>query len=67
MNRFVAITGSVGNLPKTEHRDIQYSQSHRIYTQRFCFSNAIKSEQLPTQRWQLISDDLKLLDQLHAW
>ncbi|HVW98429.1 MAG TPA: bifunctional GNAT family N-acetyltransferase/carbon-nitrogen hydrolase family protein [Mucilaginibacter sp.] len=66
---FVAITGSVGNLPKIENFDIQYSQSAVFTPSDFAFpSNAIKSEATANTEMVLIADvDLKLLDQLHAY
>jgi len=66
---FVAITGSVGNLPKIDNLDIQYSQSAVFTPSDFAFpSNAIKSEATPNTEMVLISDvDLKLLDELHAY
>lgn len=66
---FVAITGSVGNLPKIENFDIQYSQSAVFTPSDFAFpSNAVKSEATANTEMILIADvDLKLLDQLHAY
>lgn len=66
---FVAITGSVGNLPKVENMDIQYSQSAVFTPSDFAFpSNAIKSEATANTEMILIADvDLKLLDELHSY
>ena len=45
---YVAITGSVGNLPKVENMDIQYSQSAVFTPCDFAFpSNGVKSEASP--------------------
>lgn len=66
---FVAITGSVGILPKIENLDIQYSQSAVFTPSDFAFpSNAVKSEATANTEMVLISDiDLKLLDELHTY
>jgi len=66
---FVAITGSVGNLPKIENMDIQYSQAAVFTPSDFAFpSNAVKSEATANTEMILISDvDLKLLIQLHEF
>lgn len=66
---YVAITGSVGNLPKVENMDIQYSQSAVFTPSDFAFpSNAIKSEATANTEMILIADvDLKLLDELHSY
>lgn len=66
---FVAITGSVGNLPKVENMDIQYSQSAVFTPSDFAFpSNAVKSEATANTEMILISDvDLRLLDELHTY
>jgi predicted amidohydrolase/GNAT superfamily N-acetyltransferase len=65
---FVAITGCIGNLPKVENMDIQYSQSVVFTPCDFSFpSNGIKSEATANTEMILISDvDLSLLDELHA-
>ena len=65
---FVAITGCIGNLPKVENMDIQYSQSAVFTPCDFAFpSNGIKSEATANTEMILISDvDLSLLDELHA-
>ena len=65
---FVAITGCIGNLPKVENMDIQYSQSAVFTPCDFAFpSNGIKSEATANTEMILIADlDLSLLDELHA-
>jgi predicted amidohydrolase len=65
---YVAITGSVGNLPKVENMDIHYSQSAVFTPCDFAFpSNGIKSEATPNTEMILIADvDLSLLDELHS-
>jgi len=65
---YVAITGSVGNLPKVENMDIHYSHSAVFTPCDFAFpSNGIKSEATPNTEMILISDiDLSLLDELHS-
>ncbi len=64
---FVAITGSVGNLPNVQNMDIQYSQSMVFTPCDFPFPvNGIKSEATPNTEMILISDvDLDLLTELH--
>ena len=66
---FVAITGSVGNLPKVENFDLHYSQSGVFTPCDFAFpSNGIKSEATANTEMILIADvDLKLLDELHMY
>ncbi len=66
---FVAITGSVGNLPKVRNMDIQYSQSMVFTPCDFPFPvNGIKSEATPNTEMILISDvDLDLLRELHNY
>lgn len=65
---YVAISGSVGNLPKVENMDIQYSQAAVFTPCDFAFpSNGVKSEATPNTEMVLISDvDLSLLDELHS-
>ncbi|MEO5648937.1 MAG: bifunctional GNAT family N-acetyltransferase/carbon-nitrogen hydrolase family protein [Ginsengibacter sp.] len=65
---FVAITGCIGNLPKVENMDIQYSQSVVFTPCDFAFpSNGIKSEATANTEMILIADvDLSLLDELHV-
>lgn len=64
---FVAITGSVGNLPKVDNLDIHYSQAAVFTPCDYSFPfNGVKSEATPNTDMILISDvDLKLLDELH--
>lgn len=66
---FVAITGSVGNLPKVENMDIQYSQSAVFTPCDFAFpANGVKSEATPNTEMILIADvNLQLLDELHTY
>ena len=66
---FVAITGSVGNLPKVENMDISYSQSAVFTPCDFAFpSMGIKSEATPNTEMILIADvDLQMLDELHSY
>jgi predicted amidohydrolase len=66
---FVAISGCVGNLPKVENMDIQYSQAAVFTPCDFAFpSNGIKAEATPNSEMVLISDvDLSLLDELHSY
>jgi predicted amidohydrolase len=66
---YVAITGSVGNLPKVENMDIQYSQSVVFTPSDFAFpSNGVKSEATANTEMILIADvDLSLLDELHSY
>ena len=64
---FVAIAGSVGNLPKVENMDIQYAQSMVFTPCDFAFpTNGIKAEATPNTEMILIADlDLDLLRELH--
>jgi predicted amidohydrolase/GNAT superfamily N-acetyltransferase len=64
---FVAIAGSVGNLPKVHNMDIQYAQSMVFTPCDFAFpTNGIKSEATPNTEMILICDvDLNLLTELH--
>jgi len=66
---FVAITGSIGNLPQVNNLDINYSQSAVFTPCDFAFpSNGIKSEATANTEMVLIADvDLKLLDELHSY
>ncbi len=65
---YVAIAGSVGNLPKVHNMDIQYAQSAVFTPCDFAFPpNGIKSEATPNAEMILIVDvDLELLKDLHA-
>jgi predicted amidohydrolase/GNAT superfamily N-acetyltransferase len=64
---FVAITGSVGNLPQVENMDLHYSQAMVFTPCDFAFpSNGVKSEATANTEMILISDvDLALLEDLH--
>ena len=66
---FVAIAGSVGNLPNVHNMDIQYSQSMVFTPCDFAFpSNGIKAEATPNTEMILIADvDLGLLRELHEF
>jgi predicted amidohydrolase len=63
---FVAISGSVGNLPNVENMDIQYAQSAVFTPSDFPFSHdAIAAEATPNTEMTLIVDvDLDLLKEL---
>lgn len=64
---YVAIAGSVGNLPKVHNMDIQYAQSMVFTPCDFSFpTNGIKAEATPNTEMILIVDvDLDLLKELH--
>jgi len=64
---YVAIAGSVGNLPKVHNMDIQYAQSAVFTPSDFSFpSNGIKAEATPNAEMTLIADvDMDLLKELH--
>ena len=64
---YVAITGSVGNLPRVDNMDIQYSQSAVFCPSDFAFpSNGIVAEATPNTEMVLLADvDLTLLKHLH--
>ena len=64
---FVAITGSVGNLPKVKNMDIQYAQSAVFTPCDFAFPAAgIKGETTTNTEMVLVVDvDLSLLKDLH--
>lgn len=66
---YVAISGSVGNLPNVENMDIQYSQAAVFTPCDFAFpSNGVKSEATPNTEMILVSDvDLMLLNELHSF
>lgn len=66
---FVAIAGSVGNLPKVHNMDIQYAQSAVFTPCDFSFpTNGVKSEATPNTEMILVSDvDLDLLSELHTY
>jgi predicted amidohydrolase/GNAT superfamily N-acetyltransferase len=65
---YVAIAGSVGNLPKVHNMDIQYAQSAVFSPSDFTFAtNAIVSEATPNAEMVLIADlNLDLLKELHV-
>lgn len=64
---YVAIAGSVGNLPKVHNMDIQYAQSMVFTPCDFSFpTNGIKAEATPNTEMILIADvDIDLLRQLN--
>lgn len=66
---YVAIAGSVGNLPKVNNMDIQYAQSAVFTPCDFAFpSNGIKAEATPNTEMILIADvDLDLLRELNQF
>ena len=66
---YVAIAGSVGNLPRVNNMDIQYSQSAVFTPSDFAFpNNAIKAEATPNTEMVLIADvDLYALRDLHEY
>ncbi len=65
---YVAIAGSVGNLPNVHNMDIQYAQSGVFTPCDFSFpTNGIKAEATPNTEMILIVDvDLDLLKELHS-
>ncbi len=66
---YVAIAGSVGNLPKVHNMDIQFAQSAVFTPCDFAFpTNGIKAEATPNTEMILIADlDLELLKELHQF
>lgn len=66
---YVAIAGSVGNLPKVHNMDIQYAQSVIFTPCDFAFpSNGIKAEATANNEMTLIGDvDLELLKELNMY
>jgi len=66
---YVAIAGSVGNLPKVHNMDIQYAQSAVFTPSDFSFpTNGIKAEATPNTETTLIADvDVDLLKELHSF
>ena len=66
---YVAIAGSVGNLPKVQNMDIQYAQSMVFTPCDFAFpANGIKAEATTNSEMILIADvDIDLLRQLHQF
>lgn len=66
---YVAIAGSVGNLPKVNNMDIQFAQAAVFTPSDFAFpTNGIKAEATPNTEMILIADvDLDLLKELHSF
>ena len=66
---YVAIAGSVGNLPKVHNMDIQYAQSAVFTPCDFSFpNNGVKAETTPNTEMILVADvDLDLLRELHSF
>jgi predicted amidohydrolase/GNAT superfamily N-acetyltransferase len=66
---YVAIAGSVGNLPNVHNMDIQYAQSMVFTPCDFAFpSNGIKAEATPNTEMILITEvDLTLLRELNQF
>lgn len=64
---YVAIAGSIGNLPKVHNMDIQYAQSMVFTPCDFAFpTNGVKAEATPNAEMILIADiDVDLLRQLN--
>ena len=65
---YVAIAGSVGNLPKVTNMDIQFAQSAVFTPSDFAFpTNCIKAEASPNAEMTIVADvDLDLLKELHS-
>ncbi|HER63061.1 MAG TPA: hydrolase, partial [Desulfobacteraceae bacterium] len=63
---YVAVTGSVGNLPKVKNMDIQYSQSAIFTPSDFAFPHdAVAAEATPNTEMTLLADlDLDLLKEI---
>jgi predicted amidohydrolase len=66
---YVAIAGSVGNLPKVHNMDIQYAQSMVFTPCDFAFpANGVKAEATPNTEMILIADvDIDLLRELNQF
>lgn len=66
---YIAIAGSVGNLPKVHNMDIQYAQSMVFTPCDFAFpANGIKAEATPNTEMILIADvDIDLLRELNQF
>jgi len=66
---YVAIAGSIGNLPKVNNMDIQYAQSAVFTPCDFAFpANGIKAEATPNTEMMLIVDvDLNMLMELNQF
>jgi len=65
---YVAIAGSVGNLPKVKNMDIQFAQSAVFSPSDYSFpNNAIIAEATPNTEMTMIADvNLDLLKELHS-
>lgn len=66
---FVAIAGSVGNLPRVHNMDIQYAQSAVFTPCDFAFpTDGRRAEATPNTEMILVSDvDLNLLNEIHTY
>ena len=66
---YVAVAGSVGNLPKVENMDIQFAQSVVFTPCDFAFpTTGIKAEATPNTEMILVVDvDIDLLRELHTY
>jgi predicted amidohydrolase/GNAT superfamily N-acetyltransferase len=66
---YVAVAGSVGNLPKVNNMDIQYAESAVFTPSDFPFpANGIKGQATPNTEMTIIVDvDLDLLKHLHSY
>ena len=66
---YVAIAGSVGNLPKVQNMDIQFAQSMVFTPCDFAFpTNGIKAEATPNSEMILVADvDIDLLKELNQF
>jgi predicted amidohydrolase/GNAT superfamily N-acetyltransferase len=66
---YVALAGSVGNLPKVHNMDIQYAQSVVFTPSDFAFPiNGVKAEATPNTEMILIADvDIDLLRELNQF
>ena len=66
---YVAIAGSVGNLPKVQNMDIQFAQSMVFTPCDFSFpTNGVKAEATPNAEMILIADvDIDLLRELNQF
>ena len=64
---YVAISGNVGNLPKVNNMDLQFSQSAIFTPSDFSFPvNGVKAEATPNTETIVVADvDLILLKELH--
>lgn len=66
---YVAIAGSVGNLPKVHNMDIQFAQSIVFTPCDFAFpTTGVKAEATPNTEMILVADvDMDLLKELHEY